>query len=128
VIDAGVYRGNAFFGIPVFHHYQHASPEAENASLRVVSTPGCRVELYDGANRPISIDVDGDGSFTGEGEDYFHDPDADGRVDFPLEKGSGVIRIQAFPPAKLPVDGLRLQLQSWNGTGWSVVAESRIEP
>ncbi len=128
VIDAGVYRRNAFFGVPVFHHYQHASPDAVSASLRVVSTPGCRVELYDGSNRPISIDVNGDGEFTGVGDDYFHDPDGDGRVDFPLEKGNGVIRIQAFPPAELPAEGLKLQLQSWTGTEWSVVAESRIEP
>jgi len=40
----------------------------------------------------------------------------------------GVIRIQAFPPAELPAEGLKLQLQSWTGTEWSVVAESRIEP
>ncbi|HEY1123780.1 MAG TPA: hypothetical protein VGE67_19335, partial [Haloferula sp.] len=46
VIDAGEFRPNAFYSIPIHHHYQHATKDQPHAGLRVIASSPARIEMY----------------------------------------------------------------------------------
>jgi hypothetical protein len=127
VLDAGIFKRNAFYGVPIHHHYQQVDPAGSIAALRAVCSIPARVELYDGSGRPIYIDATGNGRFDGPGDVVFQDADSDAFPDVALEDGEALVRLQVFPSSELPEEGLKITLESRFEGQWLPFAEDALQ-
>lgn len=128
VIDAGEFKRNSFYGVPIYHHFQSASDSTKLAPLRVVCSVPARVEFYDSENRLVYIDAKGDGEFGESGDSVFQDGNSDGNPDVALDSGETQIRLQVYPSANLPKEGITVVLESLFEGKWVPFAEDRIKP
>ncbi|QJE98127.1 tetratricopeptide repeat protein [Luteolibacter luteus] len=126
VIDAGEFKRNAFYGVPIHHHYQNASGTL--ATLRAVTSVPARVEIYDAADKPVSVDMNGNGNFTESGDSIFTDGDADGNPDLTMEAGEAILRLQVFPIGEIPPDGMKVSVEALVDGKWLPFSEDRIVP
>jgi hypothetical protein len=127
VVDAGVFKRNAFYGVPIHHHYQNTA-DAKAAPLRAVCSAPARVELYDSENRPVYVDAIGDGDLGDSGDAVYQDTDSDGNPDIALTSGEARIRLQVYPAADIPPDGLKITLESFFDGEWTPFAEDTVQP
>ena len=128
VIDAGEYQQNPFYSVPIHHHYQNAAKDARRASIRIVASGAARVEIYDAADHPVAIDAAGDGSLADAGDSVFQDADFDGVADVPLTAGETTLRLQVYPAAAIPAQGMQVTIESLINGVWQAVAQDRIQP
>jgi hypothetical protein len=128
VVDAGVFKRNAFYGVPVHHHFQSPGSTEAVVPLRAVCSVPARVELYDSENRPIYVDSSGNGDFGGSGDVIYQDSDSDGSPDVPLNSGEARIRLQVYPVGEVPEEGLKVTLESHSQGKWVPFAEDMLQP
>ena len=128
VIEAGEFKRNAFHAVPIFHHYQHSVQGTPSARIRAFTSAPARIEIYDSADQPVSVDANGNGSLADAGDDVFMDPDFDGVADLPLDHGEAMLRLQVFPRDALPKDGLQVTIETSIDGAWIPVAHDRILP
>jgi hypothetical protein len=128
VIEAGEFKSNPFYSIPIHHHFMQAGDSKLPANFRITAAAAARVELYDAGDRLIAVDANGNGSFGESGDSLFSDTDADGTPDFTAPDSEISFRIQVYPSAEIPAGGLSLKLESKIAGQWIAVAEDRILP
>ncbi|MCW1912468.1 hypothetical protein OJ996_02715 [Luteolibacter sp. GHJ8] len=128
VVDAGVFKRNAFYGVPVHHHYQSPAADDGSAPIRAICSIPARVELYDAENRPVYVDANGNGEFGDPGDVVHQDQDRDGSPDIQLRSGETRMRLQVFPSGDLPSDGLKIALESRFQAKWTPFAEDLLQP
>ncbi|MCP5545838.1 MAG: hypothetical protein H7A50_00535 [Akkermansiaceae bacterium] len=126
VVDAGEYTSNPFYGIPIHHHYQDAGGGESATAFRVRSSVPARIEAYGAEDTPLFVDANGDGELTGSGDSLFLDVDADALADIPVVEGECVLHFEVFPIGDLPSEGVNIELETYTGGRWSVIAEDRI--
>jgi len=128
VIDAGEFRPNAFYSIPIHHHYQHATKDQPHAGLRLIASSTARIEMYDDADRPVFVDDNGNGDLAESGDSLLQDADGDGQPDISLKDGESSIRLHIFPSGKIPAEGLSLKIEALIAGKWTPVSEDKITP
>ncbi len=126
IIEGGEYLGNPFYSVPIFHHYQLASKESVRVPIRVSVDAAARIEVYDANEQPISVDTNGNGSFTDIGDSLQQDVDFDGVADIALNAGEAVIRLHVYPEKELSENGLLVTLEIEVDGKWQVAAQDRI--
>ncbi len=128
VIEAGEFRRNPFYGVPIHHHYIDATGAAESAPVRFVTSVPARVEIYDGDDHPLAVDADGNGSLNDAADERFAMGDGNGHIVLALADRQAVIRLQVYPAEALPEDGLTIRFEVLAGGEWIVHAENRLMP
>jgi hypothetical protein len=128
VIEAGEFKSNPFYSVPIYHHYMQPEDSRLPANFRITTSSPARVELYDAEDHPVSVDANGDGSLGESGDSLFADTDNDGAADLPAVAGETSFRIQVYPSGNIPADGLKVKLENKLDGRWIAVAEDRILP
>lgn len=128
IIDAGTYKRNSFYGVPIHHHYQAPPGSAYSGPLRVLCSLPARVEIYDAANHPVCIDATGNGDFGQSGDLIYQDGDSDGSPDLRMQAGEAILRLQVYPSGELPADGMKVTIQSKVEGTWHTFAEDKLVP
>lgn len=128
VIEAGEFKSNPFYSVPIHHHFIPAEGSTLPANFRITTSSPARVELYDAEDRLISVDAKGDSSLGDAGDSLFSDVDGDGAADFPAGESETSFRIQVYPSGKIAAEGLSVKLEGKLDGQWVVVAEDRILP
>jgi hypothetical protein len=130
VIDAGAYRANPFFLIPIYHVYQDRTPGPGLLNLRAVASSPMRVEVYDEDRELIAVDAQGDGKLDGSGDSLVKDQDHNGIADLALPPGRNEV---SFLLMVRPLDGqggedVKLQIESFQNGTWQLMAVDTIRP
>ena len=128
IIDAGEFRGNPFFGIPIYHHHMQSPADPPQVNLRVTASVPTRIELYDASGRAVFVDANGDGSLGGVGDSLFSDENHDGAGDIVSTAGEADFGMRVYPPADLPAEGITLTVEVKHDGKWVVFATDRIIP
>lgn len=126
VVEAGEFKYNPFFGVPLYHHYQHAERDNRRVAFRVRSSRPVRIEVYDQDDRPISVDANGNGSLLDAGDCAFRDANFDGVGELELISGEAAFRLQAYPDAIPEAAGLEVRVEALIDGKWCPVATDRI--
>lgn len=126
VVEAGEFKYNPFFGVPLYHHYQHAERDNRRVAFRVRSSRPVRIEVYDQDDRPISVDANGNGSLLDAGDCAFRDANFDGVGELELISGEAAFRLQAYPEAIPEAAGLEVRVEALIDGKWCPVATDRI--
>jgi tetratricopeptide (TPR) repeat protein len=128
IIQAGAYKLNPFYGIPVYHHYLDTEPAKHSQPMRFACSEKARIEIYDMDGIPIAIDGQGNGSLRDAGDELFGAGDGHGNLHLPLTKGSASFRIMIYPQQEIPDDGLSLRIECLDEGKWELYAEDRLMP
>lgn len=128
VIEAGAFRLNPFYGVPVYHHYIDISKAELSKPLRFVCSQQARVEIYGMDGTPLAIDGSGNGSLHDAGDELFGSSDGTGNLQMALTSGAVSFMVMVYPLQKLPDDGLNLRIEAWEGESWSLHAEDLLLP
>ena len=128
VIDVGEFKRNAFYSVPIHHHYFHPASDSPHLDLRINTSAPARVELYDASDRLVMVDSQGNGSLRDKGDLLFIDANSDGEGDVATTEGEAVFRLQVYPAGEIPADGMEVSLMAKIGGEWVPAAEDRIQP
>lgn len=128
IIQAGGYKLNPYYGIPVYHHYLDTEKAESSQPLRFVSSETARIEIYGMDGTPIAIDAQGNGSLRDPGDELFGKGDGNGNLFLTLTQGHTSFMILIYPQKELPDAGLSLRIESLEEDQWQVYAEDRLMP
>ncbi|MEK7951922.1 hypothetical protein [Luteolibacter soli] len=128
VVEAGEYRGNPFYSVPIHHHFVRADSSDAPADFRITASAPARVEMYDEEDQPVFVDVRGDGSLTGTSDVLYADRNSDGAGDVTSKEGEASFRLQVYPDGVIAPEGLTLKIESKVDGAWVAVSEDRIMP
>ncbi len=128
VIQAGNYRANPFYGVPVHLHYVTTDEATKSSPLRFIASEQARVEVYDLDGTPLSVDGQGNGSLRDKGDELFGVSDREGNLRLPLKNGAASFMVLIYPNGPLPKDGLTLNVEAFQGGAWALQSQNRIEP
>ncbi|MEI6175784.1 MAG: hypothetical protein WCS43_02735 [Verrucomicrobiota bacterium] len=128
VIQAGNYRYNPFYGVPIHHHYVTKEKTNQSLPLRFVTSGKARVEVYDLEGKPLAIDSKGNGSLQDRGDELFGASDGHGNLVLPLTDGADSFMVLLYPDGPLPKEGLTLRIEAFGQDSWTLHAEDRLVP
>ncbi len=128
VIQAGNYKSNPFYGVPIYLHYVTQNPSATSPPLRFVCAVPTRVEVYLLDGTVLAIDGKGNGSLLDPGDELFAKSDGAGNLLLPLTAGSASIRVMLYPDGPLPKDGINLKVEAYENGRWNLHSENRLIP
>lgn len=98
VVNAGVFQLHAGWCIPLYHEIYQRGRGARIQNLSVNASASCRLEIYDhDTGRLLAVDAEGDGAYTGPGDQVFGDSDRDGWPDLVVGDRARAIEICAWP-------------------------------
>ncbi len=128
VIQAGNYRANPFYGVPVHLHYVTTDEATKSSPLRFIASEKARVEVYALDGTPLSVDGQGNGSLRDKGDELFGASDGEGNLQLPLKNGAASFMVLIYPNGPLPEDGLTLNVEAFQGGAWSLHSQNRLQP
>lgn len=128
VIQAGSYRINPFYGVPIHHHYVTKNSVAESMPMRFVASKATRVEVYDLDGNLLCVDAQGNGSLQDRSDVLYGKSDQHGNLILPLNEGSKSFMILAYPDGALPAEGLSLDIEVFQAGKWALYAQNKIVP
>ncbi len=128
IIQAGNYKSNPFYGVPVHLHYVTKIPSADSSPLRFVCSLPARVEVYLLDGTVLAIDGKGNGSLLDPGDELFAKSDGKGNLLLPLTAGSASFRVMLYPQGPLPKDGITLSVEAYENGQWNLHSENRLTP
>ncbi len=128
VIQAGNYRANPFYGVPVHLHYVTKDQATKSSPLRFITSEKARVEVYALDGTPLSVDGQGNGSLRDKGDELFVASDREGNLQLPLTNGAASFMVLIYPEGELPKDGLTLNVEAFQGGAWSLHSQNRLQP
>ncbi|MCP5532686.1 MAG: hypothetical protein H7A48_05905 [Akkermansiaceae bacterium] len=127
VIEAGEFRLNPFYGVPIRHHFISAGTETRSPPVRFTASQAARIEVYGGDDMLWCVDAQGNGSLADAGDERHVDfGDSEPHIRLPLENGRSEVRVQVYPVGGLPAEGMTLKLEILAGEEWIPHAEDRI--
>ena len=98
VVNAGVFQLHAGWSIPLYHEIYQRGRGARIQNLAVQASAACRLEIYDhDTGRLLAVDAEGDGAYSGPGDQVFGDSDRDGWPDLVVGDRARAIEICAWP-------------------------------
>ena len=98
VVNAGVFQLHAGWCIPLYHEIYHRGPRAQVGNLAVAANAPCRLEVFDyDTGRLLAVDAEGDGAYSGAGDEVLADEDRDGWPDLVIGDRARAIEICAWP-------------------------------
>ena len=127
IIQAGNYRYNPFYGVPVHMQYVSKDPAETSVPLRFVCSARARVEVYADDGTPLCIDDQGNGTLGDVGDELFAASDGAGNLLLPLAGGSSSFMVLIYPDGPLPADGITLNVDAWHN-GWATQSQNRLKP
>ena len=128
IIQAGNYRANPFYGVPMHFHYVSTDNAAESMPLRFVASQKSRVEVYAMDGTPLTVDAQGNGSLWDRGDELFGMSDGEGNLRMPLVQGAVSFMVLIYPEGPLPEEGLNLNVEVNMGGEWKLNSQSRLMP
>jgi len=128
IIQAGNYRLNPFYGVPIHHHYVTKDKATESLPLRFVTSNAARVEVYALDGTPLSIDAQGNGSLRDRGDQLFGATDRQGNLLLSLANGAASFMILLYPGGPLPEEGITLDVEVYQNDAWTLHSQNRILP
>lgn len=128
VIQAGNYRANPFYGVPVHLHYVTKDKATQSLPLRFLTSEKARVEVYALDGTPLSVDGQGNGSLRDKGDELFGTSDREGNLLLSLTDGAASFMVLVYPNGPLPADGLTLNVEAFQGGAWSLHSQNRLQP
>lgn len=128
VVEAGEYKGNPFYSVPIHHHFVRADLTDGPADFRIVASAPTRIEMYDEEDQAVFVDAQGDGSLSGTSDVLYADRNSDGAGDVTCKEGEASFRLQVYTAGPIPTEGLTLTIESKVDGTWVAVSEDRILP
>lgn len=128
VIQAGNYRANPFYGVPVHLHYVTKEKTTKSLPLRFLTSEEARVEVYALDGTPLSVDNQGNGSLRDRGDELFGASDREGNLLLSLTDRAASIMVLIYPNGPLPADGLTLNVEAYKDGAWSAHSQNRLQP
>lgn len=128
VIEAGEYKGNPFYSVPIHHQFVRSDSSDAPADFRITASAPARIEMYDEADQPVFVDVRGDGSLKDTSDVLYADRNSDGAGDIASKEGEAAFRLQVYPAGAIAPEGLTLKIESKVDGAWVAVSEDRIMP
>lgn len=128
IIQAGNYRANPFYGVPVHLHYVSKDKATKSSPLRFITSEKARVEVYALDGTPLSVDSQGNGSLRDKGDELFGTSDREGNLLLSLTDGAASFMILIYPNGPLPEDGLTLNVEAYQNGAWSLHSQNRLQP
>ncbi len=128
VIQAGNYRANPFYGVPVHLHYVTTDEATKSSPLRFIASEQARVEVYALDGTPLSVDGQGNGSLRDKGDELFGVSDREGNLRLPLKNGAASFMVLIYPNGPIPKDGLTLNVEAFQDGAWSLHSQNRLQP
>lgn len=128
VTDAAEYMDNPFYLIPIYHLLQYQDTFARAADVRVVGSQPARVELYNEKDELVSVDANGDGAFTIDGDMVSQDLNRNGFGDLELKADVKETRFRMFVrPLKIePGKEITFDLQLFEAGQWTTFSSDRL--
>jgi hypothetical protein len=129
VVNAGVFQLHAGWSIPLYHEIYQRGRGSRIQNLAVQASAACRLEIYDhDTGRLLAVDAEGDGAYSGPGDQVFGDADRDGWPDLVVGDRARAIEICAWP---LGVTGGGITVSAGlragpNGAGAATVVENTV--
>jgi hypothetical protein len=128
VIQAGNYRANPFYGVPVHLHYVTTDQATQSSPLRFITSEKARVEVYALDGTPLSVDGQGNGSLRDKGDELFGTSDREGNLLLSLTDSAASFMVLVYPNGPLPEDGLTLNVEAFQDGAWSLHSQNRLQP
>jgi len=128
IIQAGEYRNNPFYGIPIIHTYATKQKETHSLPIRFKSSIPTRVEVYDIDRTPLCVDAQGNGSLRDAGDELFGASDRMGSLSIPVRDGEAAFMMLLYPHGSIPATGLLVDVEIHDGTDWHLHAQNRLNP
>lgn len=128
VIQAGNYRANPFYGVPVHLHYVTTDEATKSSPLRFIASEKARVEVYALDGTPLSVDGQGNGSLRDKGDELFAASDGEGNLQLPLKNRAASFMVLIYPNGPLPEEGLTLNVEAFQGGAWTLHSQNRLKP
>jgi hypothetical protein len=128
LIQAGDYRKNPYYGIPIPHTYVSLDAGDGSFHVRFKTSAAARVEVYGIDGTPLCIDAQGNGSLRDSGDELFGGSDRKGNLSMPLKDGEAAFMIVLYPHGRLPDEGLLLDVEIFDGEDWNIHAQNRLTP
>ena len=128
IIQAGNYRANPFYGVPVYLHYVSKDQAKKSFPLRFTTSEKARVEVYAIDSAPLSVDAQGNGSLRDRGDELFGAGDHEGNLQLPLVGGAAPFMVLIYPDGPLHEDGLNLNVEIQQDGDWVLNSQNRLMP
>ncbi|MFU8893228.1 MAG: hypothetical protein ACNA8L_06325 [Luteolibacter sp.] len=126
IIQAGEYRANPFYGVPMYFQYVSEDAAADSPPLRFICSHAARVEVYQLDGSPLAIDAQGNGSLLDQGDELFAKSDGAGNLLVPLSNGSATINLLLYPANGIPKEGLTVDIEAWIDGSWQLYSRNRL--
>lgn len=98
IVNAGIFESQGRGNIPIYHEIYHRGRRPALQNLHVSSSIPCRLEIYDhDTGRLLAIDAEGDGVYSGPGDQLLDDADRDGFPDLVVGERARALEIQTWP-------------------------------
>lgn len=126
IIQAGEYRANPFYGVPMFLQYVGKDDVPASPPLRFVCSHSSRVEVYQLDGTPLAIDAQGNGSLLNQGDELFVKSDGAGNMILPLSNGSAAMTLILYPEKGIPEEGLTIDIEAFTDGSWQLYSRNRL--
>lgn len=126
IIQAGEYRANPFYGVPMISQYVSENPAPDLPPLRFICSHTSRVEVYQLDGTPLAIDAQGNGSLLDQGDELFVKSDGLGNLILPLTNGSAAISLLLYPEKGIPEEGLTIDIEAFVDGEWQLYSRNRL--
>ena len=128
IIQAGDYQANPFYGVPIHLSYVAKDQRTKSSPLRFRASQAARIEIYRLDGTPLAVDGAGNGSLLDPGDELFTETDGAGNLLVGLADGAAPLKIVAYPQGRIEADGLKIDIEAFDGGEWSLHSSNRIEP
>jgi hypothetical protein len=126
IIQAGEYRANPFYGVPMFLQYVGKVDAPDSPPLRFVCSHSSRVEVYQLDGTPLAIDAQGNGSLLNQGDELFVKSDGKGNMILPLSNGSASMNLIHYPAEEIPKEGITIDVEVYTDGSWKLHSRNRL--
>jgi tetratricopeptide (TPR) repeat protein len=126
IIQAGEYRANPFYGVPMFLQYVGKVDAPDSPPLRFVCSHASRVEVYQLDGTPLAIDAQGNGTLLNQGDELFVKSDGKGNMILPLSNGSAAMNLILYPEEGIPEEGLNVDVEVYTDGEWQLHSRNRL--
>ena len=128
VIQAGDYRANPFYGVPIHLSYIAKDRRPKSPPIRFKASQAARIEIHRLDGTPLAVDGSGNGSLLDAGDEVFSETDGSGNLMLALADAAAALRIVAYPEGRIDKDGLRIEIEVFDGGAWVLHSSNRVEP
>ncbi len=126
IIQAGNYRANPFYGVPMFLQYVSKEDVPDSPPLRFICSHTSRVEVYQLDGTPLAIDAQGNGSLLNQGDELFVKSDGAGNLILPLTKCNAAMNLLLYPDKGIPNEGITIDIEAFVDGKWQLYSRNQL--